>query len=189
MRLWQVAGDALDDEIGVAVEFEGEDDEEDSEGDEVVVSAMTLPIDCLKCGRNIRQGTQRQRAAMQVAKHCRMVAQKKGTCFRGSVHAVATLPLDNTIQSVSNSQHFRQHFLQHFRGAAEGTVAHKTNAVQDRPSNVLQHHELSAFTAPHSEYGEETGGNNHISWRSQQQALTARCQASLQMTTWLSPGG
>ncbi len=31
-------GDALDDEIGVAVEFEGDDEEEDSEGDEVVVS-------------------------------------------------------------------------------------------------------------------------------------------------------
>lgn len=30
-------GDALDDEIGVAVEFEGDDEDEDSEGDEVVV--------------------------------------------------------------------------------------------------------------------------------------------------------
>ena len=35
-----MAGDALDDEIGVAVEFEGEDEEEDSEGDEVVVSPL-----------------------------------------------------------------------------------------------------------------------------------------------------
>ena len=37
-------GDALDDEIGVAVEFEGDDEDEDSEGDEVVVSAS--PVTC-----------------------------------------------------------------------------------------------------------------------------------------------
>ena len=35
-----VAGDTLDDEIGVAVEFEGEDEEPDSEGDEVVVRQL-----------------------------------------------------------------------------------------------------------------------------------------------------
>ena len=32
-------GDALDDDIGVAVEFEGDEDDEDSEGDEVMVRA------------------------------------------------------------------------------------------------------------------------------------------------------
>ena len=30
-------GDKLDDDIGVAVEFEGDEDEEESDGDEVVV--------------------------------------------------------------------------------------------------------------------------------------------------------
>jgi hypothetical protein len=35
-----VAGDTLDEDIGVAVEFEGEDEEEDSEGDEVVVRPL-----------------------------------------------------------------------------------------------------------------------------------------------------
>ena len=35
-----VAGDALDEDIGVAVEFEGEDEEEDSEGDEVMVRSL-----------------------------------------------------------------------------------------------------------------------------------------------------
>jgi hypothetical protein len=38
-----VAGDALDEDIGVAVEFEGEDEEEDSEGDEVVVRPVPAP--------------------------------------------------------------------------------------------------------------------------------------------------
>ena len=36
-------GDALDDEHGVAVEFEGDEEDEDSEGDEVMVPPPSLP--------------------------------------------------------------------------------------------------------------------------------------------------